>query len=130
MGKLGEFVVTNNKRLLWGMLAFTIGLISFLPNNELNDVFVHYFDKTVSFRNDADYMTENLTGLYIIDYSLEAKEPRGVSDPEYLHEVEKFSQWFRNQSETLHVNTLTDIMKRLNKNMHADDLSWYKTFEA
>jgi len=130
MGKLGEFVVTNNKKLLWGMLAFTIGLISFLPNNELNDVFVHYFDKTVTFRNDADYMTENLTGLYIIDYSLEAKEPGGVSDPEYLQEVEQFSQWFRSQSETLHVNTLTDIMKRLNKNMHADDLSWYKIPEA
>jgi len=130
MGRLGDFVVANNKKLLWGMVLFSIALISFLPKNELNDVFVNYFDKTVSFRNDADYMTENLTGLYIIDYSLEAKESGGVSDPEFLQEVEKFGQWYREQSETLHVNTLTDIMKRLNKNMHADDLAWYKTPEA
>ncbi len=130
MGKLGNFVVVNNKRLLWGMVIFSVVLISFLPKNELNDVFVHYFDETVSFRKDADYMTENLTGLYIIDYSLEAKEPGGVSDPEYLQEVEKFGQWYREQSETLHVNTITDIMKRLNRNMHGDDDAWYKTPEA
>jgi len=130
MGKLGDFVVANNKKLLWGMVVFSIALISFLPKNELNDVFVNYFDKTVSFRNDADYMTEKLTGLYIIDYSLEAKDSGGVSDPEYLQEVEKFGQWFSEQSETLHVNTLTDIMKRLNKNMHADDPAWYKIPEA
>ena len=35
--------------------------------------------------------------------------------------MDEFAQWYRQQPEVLHVNTFTDIMKRLNKNMHADD---------
>jgi hypothetical protein len=125
MDGLGDFVVKNSKSLLWGMMLFMVILISFVPRNELNDIFVEYFDHSVSFRNDADYFTENLSGLYIIDYSLESGEAGGISNPEFMHEVSKFADWYRQQPETIHVNTYTDIMKRLNKNMHADDEAFY-----
>ena len=52
-------------------------LISFLPRNELNDIFVNYFDETVTFRQNSDYINENLTGLYVIDYSLESGSESG-----------------------------------------------------
>lgn len=122
----GDFVIRNKKRLVWTMLIIVAVLVASVPRNELNDVFVHYFDETVKFRTDADFMTDNLTGLYIIDYSLNAGEPGGVSNPEYLKEVSAFTNWFRAQPETIHVNTFTDIMKRLNKNMHGDDPDWHR----
>jgi len=127
MDRLGEFVVNNRKGLMWGMLILVVTLVSFIPRNELNDVFVHYFDKSIEFRQDADYFTEHLGGLYLIDYSLDAGEPGGVSNPEFMNDVEKFAQWYRQQPETIHVNTYTDIMKRLNKNMHGDDPAYYRT---
>ena len=40
--------------------------------------------------------------------------------------VEDFSEMAQKQPEVIHVNTFTDIMSRLNKNMHGDDLSHYK----
>ena len=43
-----------------------------------------------------------------------------------MDELEKFSAWYRQQPETEHVNTLTDIMKRLNRNMHGDKKEWYR----
>ena len=126
MDHLGEFVVNNRKRLMWGMLVVIVTLISFIPRNELNDVFVHYFDHSVQFRVDSDYFTENLSGLYIIDYSLDAGEPGGISNPQFITDVSKFAEWYRQQPEVLHVNTFTDIMKRLNKNLHGDDSSYYR----
>ncbi len=129
MERLGDFVVRNRKRLMIGMGVLIFGLISFLPRNELNDVFVEYFDKSVPFRADSDYMIKNLTGLYIIDYSLSSGEAGGVSNPEYQKELAAFADWYRQQAETIHVNVFTDIMKRLNKNMHADDPQWYRTPE-
>ncbi len=108
----------------------TITLISFIPRNELNDIFVQYFDKDITFRQHVDYATDNLTGTYILDYSLESGQSGGISDPGFLQDVEKFTQWYRAQAETIHVNSITDIMKRLNKNMHADKSDWYKLPDA
>ena len=126
MTRLGEFVVTKRKPLLWIMSVFTVTLISFVPGNELNDVFVNYFDETVKFRSDSDYTVDNLTGIYNIEYSLYSGEPSGINNPGFLKDVAAFSDWYRTQPETIHVNTLTDIMSRLNKNMHGDDATYYR----
>jgi predicted RND superfamily exporter protein len=126
MTVFGDFVVRRRKPLMWGMLALILLLVAFIPRNELNDIFVHYFDDSIQFRRDADYFVENLSGLYLIDYSLESGEPGGISDPTFLQQVEKFTQWYRQQPETIHVNSISDTMKRLNKNMHGDDPKWYR----
>lgn len=125
MAKFSEFVVAKKTPILWGMTGFILLLISALPRNELNDVFVHYFDETIDFRTDSDFTTDNLTGLYNIEYSLEATDTGGINNPEFLQEIEAFANWYRQQPETLHVNVYTDIIKRLNKNMHGDDESYY-----
>jgi len=67
MARFGDFVVRQRRRLMWGMALVILILVASLPRNELNDVFVHYFDESVQFRADADYMEQNLSGLYIID---------------------------------------------------------------
>ena len=126
MHRLGDFVVRQRHRLIWGMSLATIALVAAVPRNELNDVFVHYFDETVPFRQAADFMTQNLTGLYVIDYSLDSGEAGGISRPDFLAEVGAFADWYRAQPETIHVNTLSDTMKRLNRNMHGDDPDWYR----
>jgi predicted RND superfamily exporter protein len=126
MTRFGNFVVKRRRPLMWGMLVFIVVLIAFVPRNELNDIFVHYFDETIQFRQDADYFVENLSGLYLIDYSLDSGEPGGISEPQFLKDVEKFAQWYRQQPETIHVNSITDTMKRLNKNMHGDNSEWYR----
>ncbi|NNG12884.1 MAG: MMPL family transporter, partial [Halobacteria archaeon] len=53
-------------------------------------------------------------------------ESGGISDPGFLVNVEAFANWYREQPDVLHVNSLTDTMKRLNKNMHGDAANWYQ----
>ncbi len=126
MAKFGQWVVDQRKLLLFGMSGLTLLLIAFIPRNELNDIFVNYFDESVAFRADTDFTVENLTGIYNIEYSLSAGESGGINDPKFLKDVAAFSDWFRAQPEVIHVNTLTDIMSRLNKNMHGDNDDFYK----
>ena len=126
MKRFGEFVVSKRKPLLLGMSVLSIVLIAFIPKNELNDIFVNYFDESVSFRADSDFTVDNLTGIYNIEYSLSSGESGGINDPGFLKDVAAFSEWYRAQPETIHVNTLTDIMSRLNKNMHGDDTEYYR----
>lgn len=130
MEKFGDFVVRRRSFLFWGMCGLILVLLTGLPRNELNDVFVHYFDETIDFRVDSDFTTDNLTGIYNIEYSLNSGEPGGISNPGYLHDVDAFANWYRQQPEVLHINTYTDISKRLNKNMHGDDPAMYKIPET
>ncbi len=126
MDHFAEFVVRRRQVLFWGMGVVIVALVAFLPRNELNDEFVKYFDESFEFRRDTDFITENLVGTYFIDYSLASHEAGGVSDPAFLAKVDQFAQWWRAQPETMHVNTLTDTLKRLNKNLHGDDPAWYR----
>jgi hypothetical protein len=126
MGHFGDFVIRHYKALLIGSSIVVIILVAQVPRNELNDVFVEYFDTTIEFRQASDYAAENLTGVYYIDFSLGTNEDGGISDPEYLQNADKFVQYLRAQPEVIHVFSLTDTFKRLNKNMHGDDPAWYK----
>jgi len=130
MSKVADFVISNRRGLLWGMGGFALILISLLPMNKIDDQFVEYFDETVEFRRDTDFVVENLSGIYDIHYSLKQGESGGINEPEFLQHVEQFANWLREQDRVMHVRTVTDIYKRLNKNMHGDDPSFYKLPES
>ena len=126
LGKLGALVIHRRKPLLWGMLAISIMFTAFVPKNEINDEFVKYFDESVPFRVDTDYASEHLVSPYTIEYSFKSGEAGGIAEPQYLNKVEAFSKHLESYPEVSHVFTLTDTMKRLNKNMHGDDPAYYK----
>lgn len=125
MDKFSNFVIRRRKIVFWSTAFISLVLVAAIPKNVFDDNFVGYFDKSVQFRVDADYVNDNLTGLYQIQYSLSAGQDYGVSDPEFLEKVDGFVEWFRSQPEVLHVNTFTDTFKRINKNMHGDNESFY-----
>ena len=126
MGRFAEFVIAKQKPLLIGNMIVILALAALVPLNELNDQFVSYFDKSIEFRRDSDYASEHLTGVYYIDYALGTGESGGMSEPDYLANVAKFSQHLRSLPDVIHVQTISDTFKRLNKNMHGDDPVWHK----
>ena len=126
MPMLAEFVVRRRRELLWGGGLVAVALVASIPRNELNDVFLHYFDESIEFRRDADFTTRNLTGMYALEYSLGSGEPGGISEPAYLADVAAFAEWYQKQPETIHVDVVTDTFRRLNMNMHGDDPAEYR----
>jgi predicted RND superfamily exporter protein len=128
--RIAVFIINKRRVLFYSGVLAAIGLGAFIINNELNDRFVDYFDDSISFRRDTDFTTQNLTGIYQVEFSLGAEESGGISDPYYLSKVEEFATWYRKQPGTVHVSTFTDVMKRLNKNMHGDDPAYYRLPES
>ena len=129
MDRLADFVIQRRGGLFWGMMMVILLIMSQVPQLEIDEKFNEYFDKRYQFRLDNDFVTHNLTGVMFIDYSLSAGESGGISNPEYLAKVEEFANWFRQQPPVMYIGTLTDVMKRLNKNMHGDDPAYYKNPE-
>ena len=125
MDRFAEFVIARRRALLWGSAALTVLLVAMIPMNELDDRFVEYFDESITFRTDTDFTAENLTGIYQIEFSLGSGESGAISEPAYLERVDAFANWYRERPGVMHVSTFTDVMKRLNKNMHGDDEAYY-----
>lgn len=125
MDRVADFIIRQRRAVFWGMLLFIIIVVAGVSRVEFDDRFVEYFDTRYTFRTDTDFVTTNLTGIYNIDYSLSAGGEGMVSDPAYLDNVDAFAAWYRRQEGVLHVNTITDTMKRLNRNMHGDSDDYY-----
>ena len=123
---LSRFVIQRRTPLLWAFTGLALLSIVFITNNQIDEEVWKYFDKTVAFRVDTDYASAHLSGPYYMEYSLKSHTPGDVSNPAFLAQVESFQRWLYLQPEVVHVNAITDIMKRLNKNMHGDEESWYR----
>lgn len=125
MAKLADFVVGHHKMLFYGAGAIGVLLVAAVPRIEFNDQWTEYFDESIEFRRDSDYATQ-FFGFYPIEFSVQANGEGGVSDPDFLQKLEDFTEFLRAQPNVTHVYSLSDIMKRLNRNLHSDDNEWYR----
>ena len=130
IGLLANFALRHRKALFWGWLVIVLAMILAIPRNELNDVLVHFFDESVEFRQDTDFMDERLSGNTLLEYSLQAISEGGVTDPLFLAEVSNFAEWYREQPPVRHVSVITDTFRQLNQSMHGDDLNYYRIPES
>ncbi|MYC71468.1 MAG: MMPL family transporter [Gemmatimonadetes bacterium] len=124
--RFADFVIARRTFLLSSVSLVIVVLAIGIPRIELSDNMAQYFDERYEFRRDTDYVIDNLTGLDKLEYSLSAGREGGITDPDYLRKVDAFAEWYRQQPEVTHVQAFSDIMKRLNKNMHGDDPAFYR----
>jgi predicted RND superfamily exporter protein len=106
--RLANFVIQRRKLVFWVTLVVIVVLTAGTLRIELDDNWIKYFDKSYDIRKATDFAEENLTGFHAIEY------------------LEKFARWYRQQPKVVNVNTIAETIKRLNKNMHADDESFYR----
>ena len=127
---LSGFVIKHQTSLVWSLSIVVIIGAVLASKNILNDNWIRYFSKNIPVRVATDIMEHRLSGSDYVEYSLPANGSGAIAEPEYLELLEKFAQWLREQPEVVHVYTVTDIFKRLNKNMHDDDDAYYRMPES
>lgn len=118
---------SNPVLIIGGGTALLLSI--YASQNTLDDRYVDYFDDSFVFKQDSTFLQENLTGIYSIEYSLESNARDGVGEPDYLNDVEAFANWLRSNSDVYHVESLADIIKRINQAMNGDDVAYYKVPE-
>ena len=56
---------------------------------------------------------------------MQSKKPNGISDPVFLNKLETFANWARNHEVVTNVQSITDVFKRLNRDLNGGDLEFY-----
>ena len=126
MNYLGAAVVNQYKPLLIVSILFSGVMLYLAPQNIMNDKFTENIKLPNAFRSDNKEIDTYFGGLYTIEYIVHAKDVGGIAEPEYLQKLEAFAQWLRDQPEVRNVQAYTDLVKRLNRNMHGDDPAFYQ----
>ena len=126
MGKLGVYVASRYKSVLTASVIISVSILSLIPLNEINDDFVKYFDESVQYRQDTDWISRNLTGVNQVQFSLPTGESNGVSDPVFIEKVSNFTAWANNEPVVTHVQSISDTFKRLNRDLNAGDPAFYQ----
>ena len=123
--RLARFVITNRLVLLCSFAVITVFLIAGISRIELRENWLELLDESYEFRQSADFLSEHFEGVETYEYSLDSDQESGISDIEFLNQVDAFAEWYRAQPEVAHVFSLADIVKRLNKNLNADNPDFY-----
>ena len=118
MRVFADWVIRYQKALLVGMSVLIITLAGFIPRNQLTERWHNYFDGTFEIRKTIEIVNDKLGSVHAIRY--------GINRPAYLAAVDRFADWYRQQPGVSHVTKITDVIKRLNMNMHGDDPAWYR----
>jgi predicted RND superfamily exporter protein len=126
LDRIADFVIRRRRLLLHSMLVVAAVCSLGILNIELDDNFLMYFDDSFEFRRATDFMIANLRGWDVMEYSLSSGQSGGVVDPEYLAVMDRFAEWYRQQPKVVYVSGLVDVMKRLNRDMHGGDESYYR----
>ena len=123
--RIADFVIARPKSVMAGVLASCLGAIAFIPTMTINDQWSGYFDKSLEFRQAID-ASDPYFGSDTIEFILDPGEAGAVTEPEFLKTVDRFADWLKTRDEEVaHVFALSDIMKRLNRNLNADDPAFY-----
>ena len=124
MAAAGNVVVRHHRRFFWLAVIIVAGVVWFIPRNQLNDNLVNYFEPGLEVRESADFASQHLSGFQTFQYSLNSGERFGINSPEFLQQADRFAGWLRAQPEVTQVFSYTDVLKRINQNMHENDPLW------
>ena len=112
---------------LFIIMAIVITAIgSQLSKNSISERWHEFFDESFEVRNTIEATNDTLGGLHRIFFILDSQQDNGINNPEYLQQADNFAQWLLAQDKVSNVESITDIIKRLSKNLHGNDEAWFK----
>jgi len=124
--KTAEWVIQNRRSVFVIGLILIVAGLSCLPLNRINDDPVKYFGAQQTMRQHMEFVNDRITGLGALNYSIPTSSDQTITSPDYLQKLDQFSIWLAQQPYVVHVDSMADVIKRLNQSWHSDDATYYR----
>lgn len=111
----------NAKAVTIGFVALFIVVVAATSSLKMDSNFVHIFKKESEFRTAFNYFDEVFQGGQSLDFILEAKEPNGIFQPEFMQSAEEIATYLDAYPELGKPQYVLDYVKQMNVSMHNDD---------
>ncbi|MDI6795807.1 MAG: MMPL family transporter [Desulfatibacillaceae bacterium] len=109
---------------LWSAI-FIFGLAG-MTRLTVDSNFLNEFSQELPIRIVTEHTDNVMGGAGSFSYVFEAHEPGGIIEPEQLAFIDRFAGEVEKQdSVVMKVNSVTDLLKDINRSFHDEDDNWY-----
>jgi uncharacterized protein len=126
MDCFAEWLIAHKSTVLIAMSIIIVAIAAQIPRNQIGEQWHAYFDETFDVQRAIEASAKHMGGLHIIQYNLETGDGNEINNPQYLADVEAFGRWLLTQPEVVNADRLTELLERLNMNLHGDDPAFRK----
>ena len=124
MAAVSRLVEQRGNQLFWGGVILILCTLALLPLNKVDFNRFSFIDKGSDFHHVMTALSEKIGNDQSLVYSINSGQYYGITEPEFLNQVNDFSLWLEDQPEASFVTSYTDLLKNLNKAEHDNDESW------
>jgi len=119
-----RLVETRGRALFWGGTVLVAATMAMLPLNNLDFNRYSFVDEDSDFHYVMTALREKIGNDQSLVYTVDSGEYYGITEPDFLSQVDALSQWVEQQPEATFVTSYTDLLRTLNKSEHDDDPAW------
>ena len=116
-----HLVRTRENQLFFGGAVIIIATLAMLPMNKMDFNRYSFVDEDSDLHHIVTALAERIGNDQSLVYSVQSGEYYGITELEFLNQVDEFSQWVESQPEASFVSSYTDYLKGRNKSEHDDD---------
>ena len=126
IAQVGLLVARHGNALFAGSALLIVTTLALLPLNKLDFNRYSFVDKDSDFHQVMTALAEKIGNDQSLVYSVHSGEYYGITELEFLQQVDDFSRWLESQPEASFVTSYTDLLRSQNKAEHDDDEQWDK----
>jgi len=97
--------------LVTSLLLMTIS-VSLVSTLEVNDKFTDWFSSKTEFKQQANFVSENLTGIYSIDFILEPKDELPNENSNFFGQLSNIAEHFQTFDNVWEVRSIHSIINK------------------
>jgi predicted RND superfamily exporter protein len=124
ISRVSALVTTRGPILFWGSTLLIVITLGLLPLNRLDFNRYSFVDEDSDFHHVMSALAEKIGNDQSLAYSIHSGAYYGITEPEFLAQVDEFTAWLEDQPETSFVTSYTDYLRARNKAEHDDDETW------
>ena len=121
---VAKLVANHGKQLFWGSLLLIVVTFAMLPLNKVDFDRFSFIDKDSDFHTVISALAEKIGNDQSLVYSINSGKYYGITEPEFLRKIEKFSIWLEEQPQTSFVTSYTGFLKNRNMAENDNDPAW------
>lgn len=116
-----RLVAQRGNLLFWSSAALIVFTLGLLPLNKVDFNRYSFIDKESDFHHVMKALAEKIGNDQSLVYSIHSGEYYGITELEFLTQVDDFSRWLEDQPEASFVTSYTDLLRSMNKSEHEDE---------